>query len=113
MVILYCISSIIFIWMNLFFLSNISKLKNKPYFQDWKEIPKVQIFYYLSKVLYWFWLIIGLFLPISFFIYLIIAINGLKIISYFLNRKIYTIFNIVVPISTTLIISSMLISLFF
>jgi hypothetical protein len=113
MLVFYYSLSFIFIWMNLFYLSNISKIDVRFYNQDFKQVSKVFLVYYFTRISYWIWLFIGIFLPISNFILIIFVINILRFIIYFVNKNIFKYYNVLVPFFTIIIIISMIMSLLF
>lgn len=99
--------------MNLFYLSNISKIDVRFYSRDLRETPKIFLLYYFTRISYWIWLFVGLFLPTSNFIFILLSINFLRFIFYFLNKKIFKYYNVIVPFMTIIIIISMIVSLIF
>ena len=98
MISLYYISTLIFIWMNLFYLANITKIDSKFYRKDIRDFSTVQLLYYCSRVFYLFWIIIGLSLSTYYFSLILISLFIIKILLYFTSQKIYRIFNILTPI---------------
>lgn len=102
----------IFIWMNLYYLSNLTKLDTRFYQKDLIQMSFKDLIYYLSRVLYWFWLALVCFLTSSFFIWSLIILNILRFPLYHLKFKFYKIYNVLVPLISILILISYIIYLF-
>jgi hypothetical protein len=99
----------IFIWSNLYYLLNLNKLTSAKY----SKLNAVDFLFFLTKVIYIIWIVYGYFTVNKPFIVTIIAILLIKFISYSLNKKLYKISNILLPILSSLIQISILITLLF
>jgi hypothetical protein len=89
----------IFIWSNFYYLVNLNKLTSVKY----SNLNKIDFLFFLTKVIYIIWLIFGLFTLNKLFIITILSILLLKFIFYPLSKKLYKIWNVLVPILSTLI----------
>ena len=107
---------IIFYLFSLFFIANeifyvFNKTRLDTYFVD-KEIssiPKWDIYYYIFRILFWIWLFIGIFTTqYTLFITLICAIL-LKLPFFHINKKLYIIWDNLIP---TISIIIMLITIY-
>jgi hypothetical protein len=99
----------IFIWSNLYYLFNLNKLTSVKY----SKLNFIDFLFFLTKVVYIIWLVYGYFTIYKPFIITILSITLLKFILYPLNKKLYKIWNVSVPILNTLIQLSLLLSLMF
>jgi hypothetical protein len=106
---LYYIFSLIFIWMNLYYLSNISKLNTR--FSDRESISKLDYFYYVTKFLFWIWTIVGLFTNFKFVFLIIILLSFFKIIIYHIDFKLYKFYVIILHIVLIPILGYLLLQL--
>jgi hypothetical protein len=98
--IIYIISPL-FIWMNIYYILNISKLDIRFVNRD---LDKSHYFWYITRVLYWIWLLIGLFTDISNIFLINISLIVLKFVLYHLNIKLYKIWSLLLPIVNIIII---------
>lgn len=77
--------SIIFILMNLYYLLNYKKL-DKP-FSERDRNSKLDLVYYVLKLLSWVWIIGGLFLQNNLFFILILIVGLLRIPLHHINTN--------------------------
>lgn len=96
----YVVFPILFIWMNLYYLSNLTKLEVKFYQLEKSSISLTQYLYYITKIIYWVWLFFGFFSPIKTIITVILSFYLLKFIVYFVNRRFYKFINVFFPFLT-------------
>jgi hypothetical protein len=101
---IYYILSILFIWMNIYYIFNINKLDIRFFDRDISTITKIQYFWYITKIFYWIWLIIGLFTPAYFFIMLNILLGLLKFPIFHLNTTFYKVWCLSVPLISSVIL---------
>lgn len=88
----------LFIWNEFYYVRNRNKLATK--FRD-RAIESYTLFdvvYYLTRVFYWFWLIIGCFSHLQHYFQIIILLSLGKFILYHLNKKIYAVYDLIIAI---------------
>lgn len=105
---IFYILSIVFIWNDAYFVFNKERLMNLFEEKDFMSLTKVDVLFYFLKVVYWIWIIIGLFSS-SYFLILFI-LGFLKFPLYHLNKKAYIIYNNIVPILSILLLIIILFS---
>jgi hypothetical protein len=75
----------LFILMNIYYLLNWSRL-DKP-FGERNKSSKLDLVYYILKLISWFWIIIGLFSPeIEFFI-ILLSLGLIRVPVYHINKN--------------------------
>jgi hypothetical protein len=103
----YYILSFLFIWMNFFYLSNITKIDIRV--RENNDFSKMHLFYYFVKILYWIWIFIGLFLPTFLINSSIIFMMVIKFISFHFSNRLYKLINVIIPLLSSILILSMFI----
>lgn len=99
MITTFYLLSFLFIWMQLYYLSNINRLDKRFLDKDIMSMSKFDLFYYITRVLYWIWIPLGLILgnPVFWFI---IYMSFIKLISFHINKKFYKFWNLLmIPFS--------------
>jgi hypothetical protein len=107
MISLYYTFSFLFIWMNLFYLANITKIDIRV--RENNTFSKIHLFYYFTKILYWIWIFLGLFLPTFLINSSIITMMIVKFISFHFSNKFYKLTNVIIPLLSSILIFSMFI----
>jgi hypothetical protein len=101
---LYYIFSLIFIWMNFYYLSNKSKLDIRFSNRDINLVTKLDYFYYVTRFIFWVWIFIGLFTNLKYLFLIIITLGLLKFVFYHISYKLYLVWVLSLPIINSLII---------
>lgn len=104
MITVYYIFSILFIWMNAYYFININKLDIRFKYKDKSSLTKTQLFYYLTKVLYWIWIPLGLLTDQYHMFILLIILGGLRFPFYHINNKLFKIYNLLLPVISIIVI---------
>jgi hypothetical protein len=103
---------LLFIWMNLYYLGNLTKLDVRFSQIDKSSIGLVQYVYYFSRLSYWLWIILSLFLAYNNFIVLLFSFNVIKFLIYPFSKKFYKILNVITPfISIILLVIILLLNI--
>lgn len=101
---------IIFIWSEIYYVYNKSKLDTRFKNKDISESSIYDLLYYISRVFYYIWILGGLFTDQSNIFILLISLILLKLPFYFINKRLYFVWNNILP---SLSIIFMIISLFY
>lgn len=88
---------IIFIWSEIYYVYNKSKLDTTFKGRDISNTTVYDLFYYFSRVCYYIWLGIGLFTNQSDIFLFLISLILLKLPFYFINKRLYFIWNNILP----------------
>ncbi len=100
----FYLSSILFIWMQLYYISNISKLDVRFMDKDINKLSKLDLVYYATRLLYWFWIVLGIIIGVQA-TWFLLFIGVFKMISYHINSKFYKICNLIfIPMLLMIII---------
>lgn len=86
---------ILFIWMNLYYLANITLLDKRFYEINTEAISIKQYIYYLSRVIYWFWVCFGIFGEYKIYFIFLILITFFKYLLFYINKRSFKIMNVV------------------
>jgi hypothetical protein len=108
-IMIYYILYLIFIWMNLYYLSNISKLNTR--LSDRKSITKLDYLYYITRFLFWVFIIFGLFTQQVVIFTFIILLSFFKFILYHINYNLYKLYVILLHITLISILGYLLLQL--
>lgn len=87
----------LFVWMNLYSLANLTKLEKRFYEFDIESISFKQYLYYISKLIYWIWILFGLFTAPTVYFLILLSLPILKFLMFYLNKKLFKIFNVLIP----------------
>lgn len=90
----------LFIFMHLLTLANLSSTEVGP---GNSSLSRGDYLYYLLKLIYWTWLVVGLFLWSKF--YLVLFLLPLpNFLVFYLNLRLYRIFRVLVPFISILVL---------
>lgn len=104
MITLFYIFSSLFIWNEIYYLYNRDRLDINFKNKDIESTPVTDFLFYFTRLLMWIFIVIGLFInPLSFSILLILKL--LKSPLYHINRKLYIIYDTILPIISSIYIS--------
>lgn len=93
----------LFIWNEIYYLYNREKLDINFKNKDIESISNTDVLFYFTRLLLWIFIIIGLFIdPLGFSI--LLTIKLLKAPFYHINRKLFIIYDTVLPIISSLYI---------
>ena len=108
--ILNTIIILLFIWMNLYYLANLTKLDVRFRQMDRESIGFVQYGYYISRLFYWLWIILSLFFNYDNYILLLFSLNSVKFLIYTISKRFYKIMNVVIPFVSIILLLIILLS---
>lgn len=103
MIKLFYLSLLIFIFNEIFYFSNRKRLDLFFKKKDPSQIKKIDILYYLIKILSIVWPIIGLFSSFKYLFFIILLLSIFKFILYHLFKNIYGIYLNIYPILLILV----------
>ena len=90
---------IVFIWNEIYYIINKHRLSLNFKNKDLESTTILDLAYYLTKVLYWSWLIIGMFLSLSPYFIILFSLVIIKLITFKSRKKsLYVIFDNIFPI---------------
>ncbi len=84
--------------MNIYYIFKNKQLDKRFKERDIMNVSKMDIVYYLFKVIYWVWIPIGLFSSQSSLFWILLIIGFLKFPFYHLNKKLFSVYNDVYPV---------------
>jgi hypothetical protein len=87
--------SILFIYSNIYYLLNYKRLDKR--FHERDKNSKLDLIYYITKLLFFIWILSGLILKKNWFFILMISMIIIKIPIYYLNKKWYNLFYRITP----------------
>jgi len=103
---IFYLFSILFMFMHVYYLININQLDIRFSKRDLTKISKLHLLYYLTRVSYWIWIIIGLILGYHYFLWFLVSFSVLKFIFYHINSQLYKIWNLlVIPLSISVLLT--------
>lgn len=110
---IFYLISIFFIWTEIFYVLNKKKLDDKFKNKDIRETSILDLIYYLSRLSYYVWLIIGLFSSQQELFILLLSLRLLSLPFYHINKILYAIWDNILPsISIILILVIIICGLF-
>ena len=89
MINVFYLLSIIFIYNNIYYLLNYKKIDTR--FKDRSKNSILDLFYYITKIVFWIWMIIGLSTPMKSIYILMIIIGLIRIPIFHINNKLSSI----------------------
>jgi len=99
---------ILFIWMNIYYLTKINTLNERFKNKDLSKLSIIDIFYYLTRVSYWVFLLYSVYYEKSSLINTLLLLGLLKFILFHINNKIYKIYSLILPIISIIILIGLL-----
>lgn len=103
----------LFIWMNLFYLSNITKIDIRFNQLDLSKNNKTLILFYITKILFWIWIFYGIYLKLYIPILILISLTIIKFLLYRFSTKLYKISNLISPIISIVVMTFILLTYIF
>ena len=96
----------VFIWNEIYYVKNRDRLDKNFKNKSIDLVNKTDLFFYFTKVLYWTWIIIGLFSEIQTYFIILSILRFLKFPLYHLRNKLYyLIYNNILPILSIIMIA--------
>jgi hypothetical protein len=90
---------IVFIWNEIYYIKNKHRLSLNFKNKDIESTTVLDLAYYFTKVLYWIWLITGMFSSLSPYFIILFTLGVIKFITFKSKRKsLYVILNNIFPI---------------
>jgi hypothetical protein len=102
--------SLLFIWSNIYYVINYNRLDKR--FAERDRNSKVDLVYYVTKVLFWIWLVVGLFTPMKYIFMIMIGIGLIRIPMYHISKKLTSIWFRLTPAFYTVLMIQILIEIF-
>jgi hypothetical protein len=102
----YSLSSI-FIFGNIYYLLNYKRLDKR--FIERDKNSKIDLLYYIIKVLFLIWSIVGIFTPMKYIFLLIISIGLIRIPMFYINKGISSLWHRLTPIFYIILLFTVLI----
>jgi magnesium-transporting ATPase (P-type) len=99
---------ILFIWMNIYYLTKINTLNERFKNKDLSKLSIIDNFYYLTRVSYWIFLLYSFYYDISSLITILLLLGLLKFILFHINNRIYKIYSLILPIISIIILIGLL-----
>lgn len=110
MINLFYLLSIFFIWSNIYYILNRRALDSR--FDSKESVSKVQLVFYYSKLIYWIWLLIGLFTPLYTSFLILSGLSFIKFPLYHFNKKFYVYYIMILPLLNIIFMMLLNIKLF-
>ena len=109
MISFFYIFLIAFIWNEVYYMSNKHRLNINFKNKDIESTTKLDLAYYLTKVLYWMWLIVGMFSHLSPYFIILFSLVAIKLITFKSKKKsLYVIFDNIFPLLSILLLGIIL-----
>lgn len=110
MVIFFYTFLIVFIWTQIYGVINKIRLDTNFKNKDIKSVTKLDFIYYLTKFLYWVWILVGLFSSLWILFLVLLILEASKFPLYHLNKIAYIVWDNLLPAFSVMLISAILLS---
>jgi hypothetical protein len=105
MTLTFYLSILLFTWNEIYYILNKDRLDINFKNKDVMSVTKIDLIYYAVRVLYWGWIIYGMFFYTPHFYFILLFILGfLKFPIFHINRKLYFVYEFILPIISILIL---------
>jgi hypothetical protein len=105
MISFFYIFLIAFIWNEVYYMLNKHRLNINFKNKDIESTTKLDLVYYLTKVLYWIWLIVGMFSNLSPYFIILLSLVIIKLVTFKSKKKsLYVIFDNIFPLLSILLL---------
>jgi hypothetical protein len=105
MISFFYIFLITFIWNEVYYMLNKHRLNINFKNKDIESTTKLDLVYYLTKVLYWIWLIVGMFSNLSPYFIILLSLVIIKLVTFKSKKKsLYVIFDNIFPLLSILLL---------
>lgn len=102
--------SLLFIWSNIYYVINYNRLDKR--FAERDRNSKVDLVYYVTKVLFWIWLVVGLFTPMKYIFMIMFGIGLIRIPMYHISKNLTSVWFRLTPAFYTILMIQILIEIF-
>lgn len=102
--------SLLFIWSNIYYIINYNRLDKR--FAERDRNSKVDLVYYVTKVLFWIWLVVGLFTPMKYIFMIMMGIGLIRIPMYHISKNLTSFWFRLTPVFYTILMIQILIEIF-
>ena len=102
--------SLLFIWSNIYYVMNYDRLDKR--FAERDRNSKVDLVYYVTKVLFWIWLVVGLFTPMKYIFMIMMGIGLIRIPMYHISKNLTSVWFRLTPVFYTILMIQILIEIF-
>lgn len=102
--------SLLFIWSNIYYIINYNRLDKR--FAERDRNSKVDLVYYVTKVLFWIWLVVGLFTPMKYIFMIMMGIGLIRIPMYHISKNLTSVWFRLTPAFYTVLMIQILIEIF-
>jgi|LakMenE18May11ns_1017448.scaffolds.fasta_scaffold8602879_2 hypothetical protein len=102
--------SLLFIWSNIYYIINYNRLDKR--FAERDRNSKVDLVYYVTKVLFWIWLVVGLFTPMKYIFMIMMGIGLIRIPMYHISKNLTSVWFRLTPVFYTILMIQILIEIF-
>lgn len=99
---------LVFVLNEVYYLFNRERLDVNFKNKDIESTTKLDLVYYLTRVMYWVWIIAGLFSGLSYLFVILLVVGFIKFPLFHINRKAYIIYDTFLPMVSMLILSIIL-----
>jgi hypothetical protein len=100
---------IVFIWNEIYYIKNKHRLSLNFKNKDIESTTVFDIFYYFTRLLYWIWLIVGIFTSLSPYFIILFSLVIIKLITFKSRKKsLYVIFDNIFPILSVFLLGVIL-----
>lgn len=104
MIELFYTTLILFIWNEIYYIKNKIRLDKNFKTKSVEKMTKLDVFFYMTRVLYWTFIIIGLFSSLKLFFIIILVIRLIQIPIYHLNKKLFIYYDNFLPLICSLLL---------
>ena len=94
----------VFIWNDFYYINNSDRLNRNFKNKDIWSITKWDFTYYLTKVMYWIWMPIGLFSNFYLYFILLLGFNLLRFPIYHFSKRFFPLYDKIVPLISVVIL---------
>ena len=102
--------SLLFTWSNIYYIINYNRLDKR--FAERDRNSKVDLVYYVTKVLFWIWLVVGLFTPMKYIFMIMMGIGLIRIPMYHISKNLTSVWFRLTPVFYTILMIQILIEIF-
>lgn len=103
---IFYLFSILFIANNIYFISNKRKLQLR--FSEKISFSKVEMLYYLFVVLFWVWVLTGLFSSMYLWFYGLMIVSVIRFPIYHISKSLYKSYEYIIPYLNVILLFSIL-----
>jgi len=105
---IFDLMSLLFIFSNIYYILNYKRLDEPFRLRDYSK--KIDLLYYLLKVIFIFWVIFGIFYNLSTLYYLLMLVMLLRFPVFYTSKAFYLKYHRLVPIFNVILLTILLVS---